>query len=260
MESSQVFRTGVQSLDLFLGGEDNPGLPNKSVILVLGEPGTKFELFTQQILYQILQTKATEKVLYLSYDGRPGEIVEEMAIYNFQLQPYIVAGEKWQFMDAFTARIAAEGAVIGLQSIPGQTDYGQEYAQDSLRFFTRAFIPEVVKHDQICTCIHSISSLMRSNSIESVSIAIETLKFIVRGRRSGIHFILMVKNLHDPAVEVLASHLSDFVFDISFGRVGGGKISINFSVQKSWKSTLLPISVPVTIDKRGIRLETTVRV
>lgn len=259
MESNQVLRTGVRSLDIFLGGEDNPGLPDKSVILVLGEPGTKFELFTQQVLYRILHTKATEKVVYLYYDGRPHEIVEEMAIYNFQIQPFIKADEKWQFMDAFTARIAAEGAVIGLQSLPG-VDFGTDYAQDSLRFFSRTFIPTILKYQSVCTCIHSISSMIRSNSIESVSIAIETLKHIVRQQGSGIHFILMVKNLHGSAIEVLASHLADFVFDISFGRVGGGKISINFSVQKSWKSTLLPISVPMTIDRRGVRLETTVRV
>ncbi|MFX0015666.1 MAG: RAD55 family ATPase [Promethearchaeota archaeon] len=259
MSSKNVIRTGVQSLDIFLGGEENPGLPDKSVILVLGEPGTKFELFTQQVLFRVLQTKVTDKVIYLSYDGRPQEIIEEMAIYNFQLQPFVAAGERWQFMDAFTARIAAEGAVIGLQSLPG-VDFGSEYAQDSLRYFSRVFVPAILEYDNVSTCIHSISSMIRSNSIESVSIAIETLKHIVRQRGSGIHFILMVKNLHGSEVEVLASHLADFVFDISFGRVGGGKISINFSVQKSWKSTLLPISVPITIDKKGIRLETTVRI
>ncbi|MHA2342096.1 MAG: hypothetical protein ACXADW_09470 [Candidatus Hodarchaeales archaeon] len=88
----------------------------------------------------------------------------------------------------------------------------------------------------------------------------ETLKYVVRDLGTGLHFILMVKNLHDPSMEVLASHIADFVFDISFGRVGAGKIAINFSVQKSWKSILLPISVPMTIDRKGIRLETTVRV
>ena len=259
MSTQKNFRTGVQSLDLFLGGEDNLGLPNKSVILVLGEPGTKFELFTQQILFSALKTGATEKVVYLDYDNRPKEIVEELAIYKLNLEPFIMAGKKWQFMDAFSARIAAEGAVIGLQDVPG-LNVDDSFAQDSLRFFTRRFIPEVAEFHNVCTCIHSLSSLIRNNSIESVSIAIETLKYIVRDLGSGIHFLLMVKNLHDPTVEVLASHLVDFVFDISFGRVGGGKISINFSVQKSWKSVLLPISVPMTIDRKGIRLETTVRI
>ncbi len=258
MESDSTFQTGVPSLDRFLGGDHNPGLPNRSVVLVLGEPGTKFEIFTQQILFQILRTQAAEKIIYLSYDGRPQEIVEEMSIYDFQLDPYISSGQ-WSFMDAFTSRIAAEGAVIGLQSLPG-VDFGNEYAQDSLRYFSRVFIPELQKHDSVCTCIHSLSSLIRSNSIESVSIAFETLKHVVRAKKNGIHFILMVKNLHDPTVEVLSSHLADFVFDISFGRVGGGKIAINFSVQKSWKSALLPISVPMTVDQRGVRLETTVRV
>ncbi|MFX0172436.1 MAG: RAD55 family ATPase [Candidatus Hodarchaeota archaeon] len=257
MSDKSHFRTGVRSLDIFLGGEDNPGLPDKSVILVLGEPGTKFEQFTQQVLYQILKRGSTDKVVYLAYDGQPNEIVEEMAIYNFDLTPFLSDG-RWQFMDAFSARIAAEGAVIGLQDLPG-IDIGTEYAQDSLRFFTRRFVPDLVQYDKVCTCIHSMSSLIRSNSIKSVSIAIETLKHIVRGR-SGIHFILMVKNMHDPAVEVLSSYLADFVFEISFGRVGGGKISINFEVRKSWKSVLLPISVPMSIDSRGIRLETTVRV
>ncbi len=259
LEPDIPFRTGVQSLDLFIGGEHNPGIPNKSVILVLGEPGTKFELFTQQILYQISQAGSTDKVIYLSYDGRPEEIIEELSIYNFNLNP-LVEGGKWMFMDAFTARIAAEGAVIGLQSIPGENTFGDDYSQDSLRFFSRKFIPLLGKHESVCTCIHSLSSLIRTNSIESVSIAIETLKHVVRSKKSGIHFILMVKNLHDPKVEVLASHLADFVFDISFGRIGAGKIQINFSVQKSWKSILLPISVPMNIDKKGIRLETTVRI
>ncbi|MFX0087269.1 MAG: RAD55 family ATPase [Candidatus Hodarchaeota archaeon] len=258
MESNEVFRTGVQSLDIFLGGEENPGIPNKSVVLVLGEPGTKFELFTQQVLYHVMQIGATDKVIYLSYDGRPKEIVEELAIYDFNLDEFIREG-KWTFMDAFTSRIAAEGAVIGLKSLPG-VDFKDDYSQDSLRYFSRKFIPELNKFSSVCTCVDSLSSLIRTNSIESVSIAIETLKHVVRERKSGIHFILMVKNLHDPTIEVLASHLADFVFDISFGRVGGGKIQINFAVQKSWKSVLLPISVPMSIDKRGIRLETTVRV
>ena len=253
---NKTFKTGVLSLDLFVGGEEDPGLPDKSVILVLGEPGTKFELFTQQILYQVLETNASEKILYLSFDGRPQEIEEEMMVYDFDIGKYSTK-DTWHFMDAFTQRVAAEGAVIGLN--PDSVDFKSEYTQDSLRFFSRVFIPELSKHNKICSCVHSLSSLIRTNSIESVSIAIETLKHIVR-QRSGIHFLLMVKNLHDPTVEVLVSHLADFVFDISFGRVGGGKIQINFAVQKSWKSTLLPISVPVNIDRRGIRLETTVRV
>ncbi len=258
MNAQKTIRTGVQSLDLFLGGEDNPGLPNKSVVLVLGQPGTKFELFTQQILFNTLKSGATDKVIYLDYDGLPNEIIEELKIYNFQLDPYIVAGEKWQFMDAFSSRIAAEGAVIGLQS--DTVNVNDRYAQDSLRFFTRRFIPEITNHTNVSTCIHSISSLIMNNSVESITIAIETFKKIVRELGSGIHFILMVKNLHDPSIETLASHLVDFVFDISFGRVGAGKIEIKFSVQKSWKSVLLPISVPMTIDKKGIRLETTVRI
>jgi KaiC/GvpD/RAD55 family RecA-like ATPase len=257
MSSGHQFQTGLRSLDIFIGGEDNPGLPDKSVILVLGQPGTKFAEFTTQILYQILQRGSTEKVIYLSYEKKMEDIIDEMKVYNYNLDSYIKDG-KWEFMDAFTARIAAESAVIGLHNLPG-ANFGKEYAQDSLRFFSRHFVPEVLKHDSICTCIHSMSSLIRSNSIESVSIAIETLKHIVRSR-SGVHFILMVKNMHDPAIEVLSSHLADFVFEISFGRVGGGKIQINFAVRKSWKSTLLPISVPMTIDRRGIRLETVIRV
>ena len=256
----KIIRTGVQSLDLFLGGEDDPGLPNKSVILVLGEPGTKFELFVQQILFQTLKRGSTEKVVYLGYDGRPNEIVDEMNIYGYDLNPFVMAGEKWKFMDAFSSRVAAEGAVIGLQREQGSVNVEDRFAQDSLRFFTRRFIPEITKYDNVCTCIHSISSLIRSNSIESVSIAMETLKFVTRDLGTGLHFILMVKNLHDPTIEVLASHIADFVFDISFGRVGAGKIAINFSVQKSWKSILLPISIPMNIDRKGIRLETTVRV
>jgi len=256
----KIIRTGVKSLDLFLGGEDNPGIPNKSVILVIGDPGTKFEIFVQQVLFHTLKTGATEKVVYLSYDGRPNEIIDEMNIYGYNLNPFVMAGEKWKFMDAFTSRVAAEGAVIGLQSDRSSVDVEDRFAQDSLRFFTRRFIPEITKYDNVCTCIHSISSLIRSNSMESVSIAMETLKYVVRDLGTGLHFILMVKNLHDPTMEVLASHIADFVFDVSFGRVGAGKIAINFSVQKSWKSTLLPISVPMTVDSKGIRLETTVRI
>lgn len=257
MSLGHQFQTGLRSLDIFLGGEEAPGLPDKSVILVLGEPGTKFVEFTTQILFQILKGGSTEKVIYLSYEKGVEDLVDEMKVYNYDLEPYL-QDNRWDFMDAFTARIAAESAVIGLHNLPG-VNFGKDYAQDSLRYFSRQFVPEILKCDSVCTCIHSLSSMIRSNSIESVSIAIETLKHIVRGR-SGVHFILMVKNMHDPAIEVLASHLADFVFEIAFGRIGGGKIQINFAVRKSWKSVLLPISVPMTIDKRGIRLETTVRI
>jgi KaiC/GvpD/RAD55 family RecA-like ATPase len=258
---SDIIETGSKNLDLFLGGEDNRGIPNKSLILVLGQPGTKFELFTQQILFQMLRSRsrAAKKVIYLSFDGRPKEIVDEMTMFGFPVDSFVSAGGKWEFMDAFTSRIAASSAVIGVGAIPDIADTDQsDYSYDPLRVFSRSFIPNLAKYDSVSTCVHTLSSLIRSDSLEGVSLAIQTMKQIVRNR-DGLHFLLMVKDLHDKQTEVLASHLVDFVFDISFGQTGGGKIAVTFEVKKSWKTIVPPISVPLSIDRRGIRLETTTR-
>lgn len=258
MKEEDTLQTGSYNLDMFLGGEENPGVPNRSLILVLGEPGTKFELFTQQILYQMMRSRATKKVLYLAFDGRPKEIIDEMKMFNCPVESYVSAGKKWQFMDAFTSRIAASSAVIGVGALADISDDEQEYSYDPLRVFSRTFIPELATYDSVSTCVHTLSSLIRSDSLEGVTLAIQTMKQIIR-KRDGVHFLLMVKNLHDKQTEVLASHLVDFVFDISFGQTGGGKIAVNFSVKKSWKTVVPPIIVPLSIDKKGVRLETTTR-
>ena len=125
--NGEILKTGSYNLDLFLGGEDNPGIPNRSLILVLGEPGTKFELFTQQLLYQMMRSRATKKVLYLSFDGRPKEIIDEMKMFDCPVESYVNAGKKWQFMDAFTSRIAASSAVIGVGALADISDDDQEY-------------------------------------------------------------------------------------------------------------------------------------
>ena len=44
----KLLKTWIEGLDEMLGG----GLPEKSVILMMGEPGSGYDTFAQQILYQ----------------------------------------------------------------------------------------------------------------------------------------------------------------------------------------------------------------
>jgi circadian clock protein KaiC len=78
--------TGIEKLDILLSG----GLPNKSVTLVSGTPGSGKTILCYHYLWQGLNNN--EKCLYLTSDERVENILKQAGELGFDFRPWVESG------------------------------------------------------------------------------------------------------------------------------------------------------------------------
>jgi len=83
-------KTWIEGLDDVLEG----GLPNKNVILFLGEPGSGHVLLAQQIMYYHALKEG--KVAYFTTDRSPDALREDFKTFGWEVPPLEEAG-RWVF-------------------------------------------------------------------------------------------------------------------------------------------------------------------
>ena len=71
--SGTYIESGIAGFDVAIGGK---GIPDGSLILLLGEPGSGHEIFALQMLQS--QAKTGKKVFYVSVDKPPSEVELEI--------------------------------------------------------------------------------------------------------------------------------------------------------------------------------------
>jgi KaiC/GvpD/RAD55 family RecA-like ATPase len=91
MTNSHVLRTNIGKLDEVLGG----GLLSGHYI-VLGEPGSGYEIMTRQILFHALQQGKSG--IYVAIDSSPERIKKEMKYFNWDLKQFEEKG-RFRFVD-----------------------------------------------------------------------------------------------------------------------------------------------------------------
>jgi KaiC/GvpD/RAD55 family RecA-like ATPase len=91
MQNNRFLRTGIGKLDEVLGG----GLLSGHYI-VLGEPGSGYEIMTRQILFQAL--KEGRAAIYVAIDSSPERIRKEMNYFGWNLKQFDERGQ-FRFVD-----------------------------------------------------------------------------------------------------------------------------------------------------------------
>jgi len=219
----KLVKTWIEGLDDLLGG----GLPDKSVVLMMGEPGSGHEILAQQILYQ--HALKEDKVAYFT-TLRSSEILRE----DFQTFGWDVSSlektNRWAFID-----VRVSGALQILQKeIPLRIGGGS------------------------WTLVDSLSCLLLTQKINSVLKAVELLLESAR-KHGGIHFLLLTKGMQDSQTEITMQHLVDGVFEFAAQEAAGG-IDRRMSMKKMRRTVYTPRMIPFNITERGIVIETAVRI
>jgi circadian clock protein KaiC len=83
MIQTERVSTGIVGLDPLLEG----GFPKSRSILVTGDPGTGKSIFALQFLYEGL--KRGEKVIFVTADETPMDIIEQAASMDWDMEPHI---------------------------------------------------------------------------------------------------------------------------------------------------------------------------
>ncbi|NHJ85253.1 MAG: hypothetical protein FK734_07310 [Asgard group archaeon] len=230
--------SGIMGFDQTIGG----GIPDGSLILLLGEPGSGFDIFALQMLYY--QAKAGRKVFYVSVDKPPSEVELEMMTFNWNIETYKSIGS-WTYLDAYGAKFATDDESSPVIS----------WDKGLLNLLRTKFLNHVGKSAQPFTVIDTVSNLLLDYDSDQVRELVENFTTNVVRKVGGVHLLLMIKGMHDPKTEVLFSHIADGVIDF-YLRERSDQLQRTFRVRKMRKAIYDTRLYPVTLEADGLQIET----
>jgi len=219
----KLLRLWVEGLDEMLGG----GLPDKSVIIMTGEPGSGYDILAHQIMYQ--HALHNEKVAYISTSRSAEMIREDFSTFGWDIAPLLEKGN-WVHYQA---------------SVP-----------DAMQVLTDN-IPKAVAEGR-WVLLDSLSYLILTQKYYPVVKAVELLLDNAR-KHGGIHLLLLTQKMHDTETETTMQHLADGVMEFTAQETAGG-IDRRIRIKKMRRAVYEPRLIPFNITERGITIETAVRI
>jgi len=216
-------KTWIDGLDEVLGG----GLPNKSVILIEGEPGSGHDLLAQQILYKC--ALKGENVAYLTTLMAPEILREDLETFGWSIQSLEKTGH-WRFIHDRSAKVL-QTLRNEITSRTGKTEW---------------------------MVVDSLSYLLLTQEHRSVLEVVELLLDETH-KHGGVHFLLLTPGMQASQTEISLQHLADGVMEIIAQEIAGG-IDRRIRMRKMRKVVYRQRLVPFNITERGIVIETAVRI
>jgi len=219
----KLLKTWIEGLDEILGG----GLPEKSVVVMTGEPGSGYDILAQQILYH--NAIQGGKVAYFSTTRATEALKEDFETFGWNVAPLQEKGN-WMFFNV---------------NVP-----------DVIQVLTEK-IPKVVAEGR-WVLIDSLSYLILTQKYRSVINVVELLLNSAK-EHGGVHFLLLTQKMHAPETETTMQHLVDGVMEFSAQEMAGG-IDRRIKMKKMRRAVYEPRLIPFNITERGITIETAVRI
>jgi len=219
----KLLRLWIEGLDEILGG----GLPEKSVVVMTGEPGSGYDIFAQQMMYE--HALHNEKASYFTTSRSTDAIREDLSTFGWSITPLEQQGN-WSFH--------------------------QTSIETAIPVLTQE-IPQAVS-DGRWTLVDSLSYLMLTQKYLSVIKIVELLVESAR-KHGGIHFLLLTQKMHDLETETTMQHLADGVIEFTAQETAAG-IDRRIRIKKMRTAVCEPRLIPFNITDRGITIETAIRI
>jgi KaiC/GvpD/RAD55 family RecA-like ATPase len=227
-----LVKTGMPSFDETFGG-----LPERSVILLMGGTGTGAEQFAQQLLFH--SARKGNRVIYVTIEKPPSDVREELASIGCKIDPLETTNPaRWQFYDAFTPRRTQRAAQASLLSL-----IREDLAARNHDYFS---------------AMDSLSYLLLRYDITDVMDTVEQLLHHSR-QHGGVHLLIMNPDMHDSRTVHTILHIVDVALEF----VSEEKAQIiewTLQVRKMKRASHKIGVLPFRLTDRGILFETTTRV
>ena len=237
-KSYEIVSTEIRALDRLLGG----GFPDGSVLAIMGEPGSGFDLFAQQVMF-FKAKNGEQKVAYFTVDRPAEDVKSEMTIYGWDIEG-LENKEKdlWRFVDVYMPR----------QEIRrGMTD------RRVITEILASQLPTAIKEGRY-TVIDTFSYLLLFYELKDIIEMIEMTIYHVR-RHGGLHFLLMIPGLHDNKIITTVAHFADGMVEFSLN-LDDEEATGNIRIKKLRRVHHVLRSIPYRITSEGITIETIMRV
>jgi len=238
----ELMRTGIEGVDNAIGG-----FPDKSVILLVGEPDSNsVHTFVQQVLWN--RVAAGEKITYYLVGKTSLSIRQDALTYGWELEKFIT-DKSWNFVNVFTPGISQLLLPI---TPPNQEKISVEQNLNPLK---RDFVSRTREGDW--TSLDSATSLLHEFSSDEVFGLVRYLTAAAH-IHGGVHFLIVYEGIHEEHVVNLLRVLADGVIEFSLKESAGGfeGSMLIKKMRKVYRTTILPFS----IGHGGIQVETAVRI
>lgn len=219
----KLLKTWIDGLDEMIGG----GLPDKSVILMTGEPGSGYDILGQQILYQ--HALHDGKIAYFSVSRALDILREDFSTFGWEVVPLEEKGN-FMFIDARVPEVIQ----VLTEKIPEAVAEGRNVLLDSLSYLilTQGF----------------------KNVIKTVELLLDNAR-----KNGGTHFLLLTQKMHGTKMETTIQHLVDGVIELSAQEMASG-IDRRIRMKKMRRAVYEARLLPFNITERGITIETDIRI
>ncbi len=240
----ELIQIGIPSFDERL----RPGIPNNSLILLIGDPGSGFDIFLHQLLY-LRNLRYHSRTLYVSLDRPTSEIQWELSAYRWD-------SRTWDFIDLSptSKKISGYGGTIAWES-----NAANFLSHNLMRKLTQIKEKEEKNGSKapIDSAVNSLTSLLLNSDLQTVLGFINEYGANIRDTR-GIHIISLVRGVHGTQVEQILSHYADVVFEFVMVREGGSQEYTRYMGLRKVRGVSIPPTrmFKVKITNTGLMPET----
>lgn len=225
--------TGIEALDRVIGG-----FPTGTVLIVAGKPGSGSETFLQQVLYNA--AVAGKRVTYLTIDRPPEDISAEMQALGWNVED-LISSKKWNFLNGFDLRLKIR-----------QGELGEKVVGDMLQALMKS------SKEGDWTAVDSLSRLVEMRSLQEVTAFIDDLLVGTREGR-GLHFSLLVEELHDSKTVASLAHSCDGYLRLTLDETRAEPAG-TIRIEKLRRAGSVQRAVSYYLGGEGIVIETATRI
>jgi KaiC/GvpD/RAD55 family RecA-like ATPase len=242
-KESELVKTGIEGLDDILGG----GLPNRSLLFTIGDTGSHYETFVQQILYN--HASRGGKVAYYTIEISSLDIQDDMAVYGWDTKE-LSKKDSWLFIDVQTPDLQELSHLVAAPAEGSKVTLSTTLAPLKSDFLAKA-------KEGRWTALH-LSHLLLRYDFRDVIDTIMYMRLVVR-HYLGLHFLVMPMGIHEDQKVNALKHLGDGVLEFSMqerAREYEGLLTIRKLRRVLHRTKTLPF----IISDKGIHVERAERI
>jgi len=237
-----LVKTGIEGFDETIGG----GLPDKSVLMLVGESGSHYNTFAQQTMYNHAQEGG--KVVYYTVETTSLDVEEDMAVYGWTMKEFIDKG-LWTFVSLLTPDLQE------LSELTGGEEGAQVALSQTLMTLKKDLLTRI--RDGRWTTM-PLSHLIDRYDFRDVMDAFLYQRLVVR-RHGGIHFLLAPLGVHEESKMNALKHMADGVIEFSL-RERAREFEGVMTISKLRKVVHRAKSLPFLVSNKGIFIERAERI
>jgi KaiC/GvpD/RAD55 family RecA-like ATPase len=242
--SGKLVPLGIPGFDISIGG----GIPDGSLVLLIGGPGSHHKTFAQQALYNYAISKG--KVAYYITEVTSADVRDDMMVFGWDVSNYI-EDNSWLFINVLTPDLQKLAELIP------QVPYEQ-------RISLSATSLNPLKQDILTraregrwTCL-GLSYLVERYEFREITDLI-LYWTAVSHTYGGIHFAVLNEGMHDEKIVNALKHLSDGVFEFTMRPRLGDSEGI-LTLRKLRRTLSKVRTINFIVNENGIAIETVERI